>query len=186
MDCSHLSVQDGCAIIKQLANGHTFQPALQHCQFCSRMNPPCGVNQATIHLAARLLQSGKDDANLERLKKLELQLCEQRHSRLSALLSGDGVGSHLWRLLESLGIEHTTSCSCLPWAERLNAWGPKGCALARSEIVAHMKSSAKNYGWGDVAAAAIAALQSGLAWKLNPLDLYGSLLDEAIRLASNH
>lgn len=186
MDCSHLSDQDGCAIVMQLANGRTFHPALQHCQFCSRMNPPCSLNRVTLHLATRLFQDETDDANLERLANLDAQLCEQRHNRLAALLSGNGVGSHLWRLLESLGIEHTTTCSCLPWAERLNAWGPRGCELARSEIVAHMKSSAKNYGWGDVAAAAIAALQSGLAWKLNPLDLYGSLLDEAIRLASNH
>jgi len=36
-----------------------------------------------------------------------------------------------------------------------------------------------------VARAAVNAVKTGLAWKINPLDPYGSLLDEAIRRAEN-
>jgi hypothetical protein len=105
------------------------------------------------------------------------------HDRLSAILSGTGVGSHLWRLLSSLGIEHRDDCDCLSWAERMNAWGPAGCRQQRADIVTHMRASAQNYGWGDLAKAAAKAIATGLALRINPLDVYGSLLDEAIRLA---
>jgi SAM-dependent methyltransferase len=84
-------------------------------------------------------------------------------------------------LLSSLGIEHRDDCQCLAWAERMNAWGPAGCRQQRAAISAHMRDSARGYGWGDLTKAAAKAVTTGLALRLNPLDLYGSLLDESIR-----
>ena len=65
----------------------------------------------------------------------------------------------------------------------MNGWGPAGCRLARDEIVNGMKANAAAYGWGDVTKAAVLAVRTGLVWQLNPLDVYGSLVDEAIRRA---
>lgn len=98
-------------------------------------------------------------------------------------MGGDGVGSQLWKLIEAVGIQHTANCSCLDWAERMNAWGPAGCRQARREIVQHMQASAVNYGWLEIGAAVARAITSGLALRLSVTDPYGSLLDEAIRLA---
>ena len=65
----------------------------------------------------------------------------------------------------------------------MNDWGPTGCRLARSEIVETMKMNAKQYGWKTVATAAALAVRNGLAWKLNLQDVFGSLVDEAIKRA---
>lgn len=182
MDCDHLHRVDGCLVVKSLANGRTFRPQPQHCQFCSRVRPPLSINQVTIHLATRLFAPG-DKADLARLAALEAQVLEQRHSRLRSVLDGQGVGSQLWRLLEALGIQHTESCPCLEWAERLNLWGIEGCRLARREISEHLRRSAREYGWAQLANAARLALATPLAWRLDLTDLYGSVLDEAIRRA---
>lgn len=104
-------------------------------------------------------------------------------SRLQEVEEGWGVGSQLWRLLSALGIEHSQDCRCLDWAERMNAWGPEGCRLARDEIVQHMRASAKSYGWGNLAKAVTKAITTGLAFRLSVTDPYGSLVDEAIRMA---
>lgn len=71
----------------------------------------------------------------------------------------------------------------MEWAERMNAWGPAGCRKARVEIIQHMQKSAKNYGWLEIGAAVARAIGNGLAVRLSITDPYGSLLDEAIRLA---
>lgn len=102
---------------------------------------------------------------------------------LARVLDGSGVGSQLWRLLSALGIEHSQGCRCLDWAERMNAWGPDGCRLARDQIVQHMRASAKSYGWGNISKAVTKAITTGLAFRLSVTDPYGSLLDEAIRRA---
>lgn len=103
--------------------------------------------------------------------------------KLQGVLLGSGVGSQLWRLLEKLGIEHKATCPCLEWACRMNAWGPRGCQLARLEIIDHMRLSAKHYGWVDIGKAVGKVVSSGIVWRLSILDPYGSLLDEAINLA---
>jgi len=146
------------------------------------------VNQITVGLAlSGTFQAKSQDcaALVEKYRSFfPILATDSQKVRLEAILTGSGVGSQLWRLLTELGIEHKPSCSCLDWAERMNAWGPKGCRLARPEIVRHMKDSAKNYGWSDVGKAVAKAIASGLALRLSVLDPYGSLLDEAIRRAN--
>jgi len=65
----------------------------------------------------------------------------------------------------------------------MNAWGVAGCREHRAEIIDHMRANAKSYGWSTVATAAAKAVLTGIAFRLSILDPYGSLVDEAIRLA---
>jgi hypothetical protein len=112
------------------------------------------------------------------------------HDRLRTISAGTGVGSQIWRLLSEIGVHHQPDCPCLGWAEKLNAWGVAGCRLARAEIVQHLRDERQRYGWArSIVAAAHAAVHAAAdiaagrrPW-LNPLDPYGSLVDEAIRLA---
>jgi hypothetical protein len=158
------------------------------CAVCDETQPPRTVNTVTINLALSGAGRAKDETTVESILQqyrsdLLVAVSQRQADRLAAVLAGNGVGSHLWRLLESLNVRHSPTCECLAWAERMNAWGPAGCRLARAEIVAHMRDSAKHYGWGELARSAAKAVTTGLVWRINLLDLYGSLLDEAIRRA---
>jgi hypothetical protein len=140
----------------------------------------------TCDLACAALRLDNRHADVARLKAEHPDIyppAPDQAARLAAIESGDGVGSHLWRLLASLGIKHTATCSCLGLAEEMNALGPAGCRRERARLAQQMRANAKAYGWGTVATAAARALASGLAWRLDLADVYGSLLDEAIRLA---
>ena len=110
-------------------------------------------------------------------------ISDKNKKKLQSILEGDGVGSQLWKILEKIGINHNAGCGCLDWAERMNLWGPELCDKNRKQIIEHMKKSAKNYGWGDVARAIRKAIKNKLIYKLNPLDPFGSLLNEAIIIA---
>jgi hypothetical protein len=76
-------------------------------------------------------------------------------------------------------------CSCKSLAARMNRLGPDGCRRERDVLVDNLRHNAKQYTWSDVVKAATMALKTGLAWKIDLLDPYGSLLDEAIRRAKN-
>jgi hypothetical protein len=186
--CPHIDLEHGsvCQIATRLA-GVPVIPRADTCDYCSlRAVPPRAINRATVSAAIQALPPAHEQiativsAHGSYLRSFKLA---DQSARLAAVLAGSGVGSQLWSLLESLAVRHSATCDCLAWAERMNAWGPPGCRLARAEIVAHMRASAKNYGWGDLAIAAAKAMTTGLAWRINPLDIYGSLLDEAIRRA---
>lgn len=94
-----------------------------------------------------------------------------------------GVGDHLKDVTAELGITMKQGCSCASLAAEMNRRGPDGCRAKREKLVAEMVKNAQRYSWGDVAWAAVNAVKTGLAWHINPLDPYGSLLDEAIRRA---
>lgn len=103
--------------------------------------------------------------------------------RLRDIISGRGVGSRVWNLLESLGVKHAADCGCLGTAERWNAWGVAGCRAARGEMVTHLRRNAKRFGFLAAVKAAVKALTTGAVFTwLNPLDPYGSIVDEAIRI----
>jgi hypothetical protein len=183
MICPHLS-DNSCDIAASLA-GHLVIANPSACQYCTGLTEsPQTINEVTVSLACGSVQGGTEAFRsllAEHGHWLKRENVKQQ--RLEAILKANGPGSQLWRLLQSIGVEHTATCPCLDWAERMNAWGPKGCRLARAEIITHMQASAANYGWGDLTKAATKALTTGLAWRLNPLDPYGSLLAEAIRLS---
>jgi hypothetical protein len=167
----------------------------QACGACLHEEPPQAVNAVTVSLALSAAMAAEDSAAVAAILRAYGPLLRLRDpanaQRLEAILAGHGVGSHMWRILAGWGVDHDDGCECLAWAERLNAWGPAGCRMARKEIVAHLRASAKTYGWtASVKAASVAVgraavdmLTTGKAWLPNPLDVYGSLLDESIRLA---
>jgi hypothetical protein len=73
----------------------------------------------------------------------------------------------------------------------MNRLGVDGCRANRARLVEKLKLNAQRYSWGDVATAVanasknavVSAVHLERVWIPNPLDPYGSLLDEAIRLA---
>lgn len=85
--------------------------------------------------------------------------------------------------MRSIGVGKQTACQCDEMLSKMNAWGVAGCREHRAEIVEHLKAAYKETSWADFATASSKAIASGLAFKINPLDPFGSLVDEAIRLA---
>lgn len=172
-----------CGVASELAR----QPVTPHrsaCELCLRSSQPRALNRYTLAIAVgALLRSDPAAAAALRQKYEEGMAVEQVAARLAAILAGTGPGSQLWRLLKSLGVRHTPTCPCLGFAERMNAWGVAGCRLARAEIVEHMRTHAQAYGWGTFVQAAGRAVLTGLAWRIDLTDPYGSLVDEAIRRA---
>jgi len=102
-----------------------------------------------------------------------------------------GVGWHLAQIIESLGMTPRGGCGCKALAREMDRLGPDKCRRNRSLFVEKLETNAKRYNWGDVATAvanaaknaAVAAVHLERVWLPNPLDPYGSLLDEAIRRA---
>lgn len=93
------------------------------------------------------------------------------------------VGSELMLMVDRIRLQNVPGCRCREMARKMNGWGVDGCREHRAEIVEHLKAAYKETSWADFAAASAKAIASGLAFKLNPLDPFGSLVDEAIRLA---
>jgi len=183
MDCCPFLRASSCDLATGLA-GKVSPATSDACNFCSGLPDSRSINQVTLSLAIVAADQNRSRRLQADYRYLVPVLPSAKPSaQLTAITAGTGPGSQLWRLLESLGIRHTATCPCLQMAERMNAWGPAGCRLARAEIVDQMRTNAKQYGWGTVAKAAAAAIRIGLAWRLDLADVYGSLLDEAIRRA---
>jgi hypothetical protein len=192
--CLH---RDGthCAIAARLAGLDRVTTATDAaCEYCTaRAQPPRERNKVTCDLACAALRLAGRADDAWALIKSAPDIYPPRPStsdRLRAIELGHGVGSQIWRLLAEIGVHHQPDCPCLGWAEKLNAWGVAGCRLARAEIVQHLRDERQRYGWArSIVAAAHAAVHAAAdiaagrrPW-LNPLDPYGSLVDEAIRLA---
>jgi hypothetical protein len=96
---------------------------------------------------------------------------------------GHGPGTELKKILESLGIQSSPTCDCRSKASQMDLWGVEGCRENRETIIEWMRAGQGRWGWKDKLAASAKAVTSGLAFKLNPLDLFPSLIDEAIRRA---
>lgn len=155
------------------------------CAVCGSLPSTGAPNQVTVSLAIGAVRDNRELAAslFERYGHLLRRVTPDNSERLEAILAGAGPGSHLWRLLESIGITHDPNCDCLGFAEKMNAWGGVGCRQHRAEIIERLRTQQKRYGWAATFAAAGHAIKSGLAFRLNPLDPFGSLADEAIRLA---
>jgi hypothetical protein len=98
----------------------------------------------------------------------------------SPLLVQEGPGTELKRLLESLGVHNVENCSCRERMEEMNRWGVAGCKERRNEIVDWMREGAPRFGWSVVVGAAFKAVTLGLAFKLDWLDPFPAIADEAI------
>lgn len=192
MSCKH-RINNQCQIASEIAR-EAIRARNELCQLCQIQEKPKSLNRAVILTIATHYNSHDKKRQSTRIIEeykhfFEPSSSEQAMSmpskRLEAILQGNGVGSQLWKLLEELGVKHTPNCPCLTWAERMNKWGPEGCRQQEKAITRHMKSSAKNYGWGDIAQVISKAARSGLIFKINPVNIYGSLLNEAIRRAES-
>jgi hypothetical protein len=94
-----------------------------------------------------------------------------------------GPGSRLAEVLKSLGLPTSYSgCQCAARTRQMNAWAVSGCREHRGEIIGWLQEAAAATSWTDRLSAAVAAISA--PW-FRPLDPYGSLVDEAIRLAAN-
>jgi hypothetical protein len=190
MTCKHLFI-DVCHLARQLCQQYDIdaapRPHKTACEFCThKADPPQQINEVIVSLA--LAQTRDRPEVRQRIMRdhghlLPRQPAQQPSVRLNEIMHGTEPGSQLWRLLTELGIQHKPTCNCLSLAERMNAWGAVGCRLARTDIIAAMRTNAKEYGWLDVARAAAKAVSTGIAWRLDLTDVYGSLIDESIRRA---
>jgi hypothetical protein len=68
--------------------------------------------------------------------------------------------------------------------QNMNAWGPDGCREHRAEIVEHIEKAYETLTFTEAWQATVIAAWSGLASAINPLDICGSLVDEAISRAA--
>lgn len=77
-------------------------------------------------------------------------------------------------------IKMKPGCNCPALLSEMNRLGPDGCRQERSRLVDALKENAKKYTWGEKVTSAIAAMRTTLVWRIDVLDPYGSMLDEAI------
>lgn len=97
-----------------------------------------------------------------------------------------GPGTELMALLASLGIQSKPGCDCRWKAEAMDRWGVEGCRANRETIVGWLRKGQQRWGWAATLYAAARAVAGGVAFRLNPLDVCGSLADEAIRRAEQN
>jgi hypothetical protein len=96
---------------------------------------------------------------------------------------GYGPGTELKKMLASMNINPSPSCDCNAKAALMDKNGVIWCRENRDMIVGWLKDGAPRWRWTDQITNALRAVASGLAFHLNPLDPFGSLVDEAIRRA---
>lgn len=65
----------------------------------------------------------------------------------------------------------------------MDRWGIDGCKNRRHLITNWLRENAEKRGWWEKAKAAALAAAQGIAFQLDMTDLYGSLVDLAIRRA---
>lgn len=114
---------------------------------------------------------------------------------------GFGPGTELKKLLKEMGIEASSRCACNARALQMDQWGVEGCEENFEQVVDWLQTGSdrwiaeviqdgdeeKRVTWTDKIKKklqiATSAITSGLAFKLNPLKPYDSLVRESIRRA---
>jgi hypothetical protein len=102
---------------------------------------------------------------------------------------GYGPGTEMFEMLKEIGVTERPNCTCKATALQMDRWGVAGCREEHNMkwIVEQVNQNAANWSWSEkLQIAATAALDTKnwkLAWRLNPLDLHRSLIEEAIRRA---
>lgn len=94
-----------------------------------------------------------------------------------------GPGTELSRMLRKYEINPAAGCDCKAKARKMDEWGVEGCRKNMETIVGWMREGVGRWGWADRLKAAAAAVMDGTAFKLNPLDPFPGLIEEAIRRA---
>jgi hypothetical protein len=99
---------------------------------------------------------------------------------------GFGPGTELQSMLhDELGIVEDGCKLCKHIAKRMDFLGVEGVRQRRVEFAERLRKAAAKKGWATKLTAAAGSLKSGLALRLKPWDLYGSLVDEACRRAQS-
>lgn len=93
-----------------------------------------------------------------------------------------GPGTELHGLLLSLGIR-PQGCGCNSLAAKMDSLGVAWCREHRAELVEHLRAEAAKRSWWERLRAAGLAVVTGVAFRIDPADVMGSLLDEACRRA---
>jgi hypothetical protein len=102
---------------------------------------------------------------------------------------GFGPGTEMFEMLQEIGVTERPNCTCKSTALQMDRWGVAGCREEQNFqwILEQVNHNAANWSWTEkLQIAATAALDTKnwkLAWRLNPLDLNRSLIEEAIRRA---
>lgn len=96
-----------------------------------------------------------------------------------------GPGTELKRILAKLGVNPSPSCDCNAKAKQMDAWGIEGCKQRREDIAKELGDNAPRWGWQDKVKAAALAVKTGLAFRINPLNPFLSLVDMAIKEAED-
>jgi hypothetical protein len=96
-----------------------------------------------------------------------------------------GPGTEMLGLTKELGIIEKPNCSCRAVAKKMDEWGVVGCQdpANLAWIIVQMQANAAKYSWLEKLQVAMSAAASPLALVIDPLDIYGSLVREAIRRA---
>lgn len=96
---------------------------------------------------------------------------------------GKGPGTELKAMNAELGIKPAENCSCNRLAAEMDFLGVDGCRQERSRIVQGLKDNSTKYKWTELLFAGIRSATCSFAGKIKISDLFGSLVDEAIRRA---
>jgi hypothetical protein len=94
-----------------------------------------------------------------------------------------GPGTEMKKILGSLGVNPSPTCDCNAFAVRMDEWGVEGCREHFDEIVEQLQKHHGRWGWAAHIKAAALAVKTGLAFKLDPLNPFPSLVREAINRA---
>lgn len=94
-----------------------------------------------------------------------------------------GPGTEFKALAESLGVTMPPGCNCNAIRIEMDKLGVAGCRRERARLLDGIRSNAAKLSWAESVSAAAAAVTTGLAFTLSPLDPIGSLFDEAVRQA---
>jgi hypothetical protein len=96
-----------------------------------------------------------------------------------------GPGTELKAMLDALGVKERADCNCKLVRRNMDQWGVAGCQEPANFdwIVTQLKANAAKYSWFEKVQVAMSAAASPLALVIDPLDVYGSLVREAIRRA---
>lgn len=115
-----------------------------------------------------------------------------------------GPGTELKAMLAEIGINPSSNCSCNANARRMDELGVDGCREHFNEFVQVVRENAERWGWqkptsnraehfagsqdkqmtlAEKLAVGWRSVMSGVAFKVNWLDPYPGLIEEAIRRA---
>lgn len=93
------------------------------------------------------------------------------------------VGDKLEEIFEEMSLFKFQGCSCESLKRKMNMWGPQGCREHFAEIVHELEENSKKYNWAQKIRAAGNAALTGLVFKINWLNPFPDLVNEAIRRA---